>query len=129
MTEWERMFYSLAITFWRREGGDGWNFQRLFWPLERACTALCSGSNTVHFALLWVRAGRRGRVRRAERRIASAVLTLVNAALLLGAVIPAVSARSWPAVGDSDVQLLLGAPALVASAAMSVLVLRGMWRA
>ena len=68
-------------------------------------------------------------VRRAERRIASAVLTLVNAALLLGAVIPAVSARSWPAMGDSDVQLLLGAPALVASAAMSVLVLRGMWRA
>ena len=93
--------------------------------LERACTALCSGFNSVHFALLWVRAGRRGRVRRAERRIASAVLTLVNAALLLGAVIPAVSARWGPAAGDSDVQLLVGAPALVASAAMSVLVLRG----
>ncbi len=96
--------------------------------LERACTALCSGFNSVHFGRLWVRAGRRGRHRRAERRIASAVLTLVNAALLLGAVVPAVSARSWPAVGGSDVQLLVGAPALVASAAMSVLVVRGMWR-
>ena len=97
--------------------------------LERACTALCSGSNTVHFALLWVRAGRRGRVRRVERRIASAVLTLVNAALLLGAVIPAVAARSWAAVEEPNLQLLLGTPALVASAAMSLLVLRGMRRA
>ena len=96
--------------------------------LERACTALCSGFNSVHFGLLWVRAGRRGRHRRAERRIASAVLTLVNAALLLGAVIPAVSARSWPPVGDPDVQLLVETPALVASAAMSLLVWRGMWR-
>ena len=74
-----------------------------------------------------MRAGRRGRARRAERRIASAVLTVVNAALLLGAVVPAVSARAWPAVGDSDVQLLRGLPALVASASMSALVVRGMW--
>ena len=96
--------------------------------LERACTALCSGFNAVHFARLWARAGRRGRRRRAERRIAGAVLTLVNAALLLGAVVPALAARSWPAAADPDLQLLLGTPALVASAAMSLLVLRGMWR-
>lgn len=97
--------------------------------LERACTALCSGCNSVHFGRLWVRSGRRGRVRRAERRIASAVLTLVNAALLLGALAPVLAARSWPAMGGSDVQLLLGVPALAASASMSALVLRGMWRA
>ena len=94
--------------------------------VERACTALCSGFNAVHFAVLWARAGRRrDGVRRAERRIASAVLTLVNVALLLGALAPAVAARFWPAVGDPSLQLLLGAPALAASAAMSVLVLRG----
>ena len=92
---------------------------------ERACTALCSGFNSVHFGVLWVRAGRRGGGRRVERRIASAVLALVNVALLLGALAPAVAARWWPSVGDPGLQLLVGAPALAASAAMSVLVWRG----
>ena len=124
----ERLFYSLAINFGAGRGRRWLDVPDALLALERACTALCSGFNSVHFGLLWVRAGRRGRHRRAERRIASAVLTLVNAALLLGAVVPAVSARWWPSVGDSDVQLLVGAPALVASASMSVLVLRGMRR-
>ena len=123
------MFYSLAIKVGVGRGRRWLDVPDALLALERACTALCSGFNTVHFALLWVRAGRRAGLRKAERRIASAVLTLVNAALLLGAVIPALSARSWPAVEAPQLQLLLGSPALVASAAMSLLVLRGMRRA